>query len=173
MPQSIKPPAACKPHELENFKAMLLASEQEGEDGLDQRIEQAELLAFYYDNSKKLAAIAALKHTNEGYLKGVFKKAGIPERNAVYPLEFGWFHILGEYRRKGILVSLLQRLLERSGGQAIFATVRLSDQEMATGLTQQGFVLSGEPYSRRDHRYKYQVYLREAAAGQDKDLVAS
>ncbi len=161
MPQSIKAPAACQPHELENFKAMLLLSEQEGEEGLDERMAQAALLAFHYDD-KRLMAIAALKRANMGYLKGIFKKAGIPERDATYELEFGWVYTQKEYRRKGIIPILLQRLVERSGGQAIFAVIRLSDQELAASLKKQGFVAGGEPFFRHRQTYKHQLYLREA-----------
>ncbi|MDX9991187.1 MAG: GNAT family N-acetyltransferase [Anaerolineales bacterium] len=160
MPQSIKAPAACKPHELESFKAMLLLSGQEGEAGLDERIAQAELLAFHYEN-KKLVAIAGLKPANLGYLKGIFKKAGILEQGPGYSLELGWAHVLGEYRQKGLGPVLMKKLLERCPDRAVFSIVRLSDEEMALGLRKQGFVASGEPYSRRGHRYKYQAYLRE------------
>jgi predicted GNAT family N-acyltransferase len=161
MPQSIKSPAACKPQELENFKTLLLASELEGADGLAERIRQAELLAFQYDDNKQLIAIAALKRANEGYLKGVFKKAALPEREANYPLEFGWVVIAKEYRSKGLGSGLLRRLLQKAARQNIFAITRSSDKEMAASLAQQGFVATGQPYSRRTHRYTYQLFLRE------------
>jgi predicted GNAT family N-acyltransferase len=166
MPQSIKTPSACKPHELESFKAMLLLSGQEGEQGLDERIAQAELLAFHYEN-KKLVAIAGLKPANPGYLKGVFKKAGILDQGTNYRLELGWTHVLGEYRHAGLGPVLMKKLLERCPDQSIFSIVRLSDEELAAGLRKQGFVVSGEPYSRRGHRYKYQAYLREAPVKPD------
>lgn len=160
MPQSIKTPLACKPRELENFKNMLLSSEMEGEDGLAERIAKAEWLAFQYDERKQLIGIAALKRPVEGYQKGIFKKAGLLEQVGAYPLEFGWLVARGEHLGKG---ELLRRLLQKSGEAGVFCVARSSDKNMAAGLLKQGFTASGEPYSRRSHRYTYQVFLRAGA----------
>jgi GNAT superfamily N-acetyltransferase len=165
MPQSVKAPAACKPQELENFKTMLLSSELEGEDGLEERIAQAEWLAFQYDDNKQLIAIAALKRPVDGYRKGIFKKAGLLEQAGQYPLEFGWVVIRDEYHGRGVGSALLGRLLQKAGPLGIFAVARSSNQSIAASLLKQGFLASGEPYSRRGHRYTYQVFLR-AGAGQ-------
>jgi len=162
MPYSIKSPAACKPQELENFKALLLLSELEGEAGLPERIAKAEWLAFQYNDDKQLIGIAALKRPVAGYQHGVFKKAGLLELVEAYPLEFGWVVVLNEYHGKGVGAALLRRLVEKAGPLGIFALARSSDKNMIQHLTRQGFTASGEPYSRRSHRYKYQVFLRAA-----------
>lgn len=163
MPQSIKIPSACKPQELENFKAMLLDSELEVEDGLAERIAKAEWLAFQYDERKQLIGIAALKRPIEGYQKGIFKKAGLLQQVGAYPLEVGWMVVRGEYRGKGVAAELLRRLAQKAGEAGIFCVARSSDKNMAASLVKQGFAASGEPYSRRGHRYTYQVFLRPGA----------
>lgn len=163
MPQSIKTPSGCKPQELENFKNMLLSSEQEGEDGLAERIVKAEWLAFQYDERKQLIGIAALKRPVEGYQKGIFKKAGLLEQVGAYSLEVGWVVVRGEYHSKGVASELLRRLAQKAGEAGIFCVIRSSDKNMAANLVKQGFAASGEPYSRRSHRYTYQVFLRPGA----------
>jgi len=163
MPQSVKTPVTCKPQELENFRKMLLSSGLEGEDGLAERVARAEWLAFQYDERKQLIGIAALKRPVEGYQKGVFKKAGLLEQVGEYPLEFGWVAVLEEYRGRGVAAALLRRLLQKAGNLGIFSVARSSDKNNVAGLEKQGFVASGEPYSRRSHRYTYRVFLRLAA----------
>lgn len=163
MPQSIKTPSACKPQELENFKNMLLSSEQEGEDGLAERIVKAEWLAFQYDERKQLIGIAALKRPVEGYQKGIFKKAGLLEQVGEYSFEVGWVVVRSEYHSKGVASELLRRLAQKAGEAGIFCVIRSSDKNMAANLVKQGFAASGEPYSRRSHRYTYQVFLRPGA----------
>lgn len=160
MPQSIKAPSACKPQELENFKNMLLSSQFEGEEGLSERIARAAWLAFQYDERKQLIGIAALKHPVEGYQKGVFKKAGLLEQVGQYSLEVGWVIVRSEYHGKGVAAELLRRLTQKAGDVGIFCVARSSDKNMAASLIKQGFTASGEPYSRRGHRYTYQVFLR-------------
>lgn len=163
MPQSIKAPSACKPQELENFRNMLLSSDLEGEDGLAERIAKAEWLAFQYDERKQLIGIAALKRPVEGYQKGVFKKAGLLEQVGGYPLEVGWLFARAEYQAKGVAAQLLRRLAQKAGEAGVFCVARSSDKNMAANLLKQGFAASGEPYSRRSHRYTYQVFLRPGA----------
>ncbi len=163
MPQSIKAPSACKPQELENFKNMLLSSELEGEDGLAERIAKAEWLAFQYDERKQLIGIAALKQPVDGYQKGIFKKAGLLEQVSAYSLEIGWVVVRSEYHNKGVAAELLRRLLQKAGQSGVFCVARSSDKNMTANLLKQGFAASGEPYSRRSHRYTYQVFLRSEA----------
>ena len=163
MPQSIKTPSACKPQELENFRNMLLSSELESEDGLAERIAKAEWLAFQYDERKQLIGIAALKRPVEGYQKGVFKKAGLLEQVGAYPLEVGWLVVRAEYQSKGVAAELLRRLAQKAGAAGVFCVARSSDKNMAANLVKQGFAASGEPYSRRSHRYTYQVFVRPGA----------
>ncbi len=163
MPQSIKTPATCKPQELENFRNMLLSSGLEVEDGLAERIVKAEWLAFQYDERKQLIGIAALKRPVEGCQKGIFKKAGLLEQVGAYPLEVGWVVVQGEYHGKGVAAELLRRLAQKAEEAGIFCVARSSDKNMAASLVKQGFAASGEPYSRRSHRYTCQVFLRPGA----------
>jgi GNAT superfamily N-acetyltransferase len=168
MRQMIKNPAACSPQELQEFKAMLIKSEQEVEEGLSERVAQAELLGLYYDD-ENLVAVAALKHPVAGYKKGLFKKAGVLIAEAEkYELEFGWAFILPEYRNRGFGSDLMERLIRNAGSGALLATIRTSDEAMAESLKKLGFKKAGEPFSKRSHRYTYDLYLREAKEVKEK-----
>lgn len=168
MPQSVKTPQACKPKELENFKRFLLSSEQEGEQGLSERIAQAAWLAFQYDDKKELCAIAALKRPAEGYRKGVFHKAGLPpEWAANYPLEFGWLLILDEVNGGRIASSLLGRLMQKAAGQGVYCVSRSSRNVLSLSLERHGFQSRGEAFSKRGHRFTYQVFLYPAPENGD------
>jgi GNAT superfamily N-acetyltransferase len=162
MRQMIKSPAECSSREIAEFKSMLIKSEQEVEEGLSERVAQAELLGFYYDD-EKLVAVAALKHPVAGYKKGLFKKAGVLIAEAEkYELEFGWAYILPEYRNRGIGSDLMEKLVKNAGPRAALATIRSSEEAMADSLKKLGFKKAGEPFSKRNHRYTYDLYLREA-----------
>jgi GNAT superfamily N-acetyltransferase len=162
MRHMIKSPAECSPQELEAFKALLIKGEIEVEEGLSERVAQTELLGFYFDD-EKLVAVAALKHPVPGYKKGLFKKAGVLIAEAEkYELEFGWAYILPEYRNRGIGSDLMERLVKNMGSNAALATIRTSDDAMAVSLKKLGFKKAGEPFSKRNHRYTYDLYLREA-----------
>jgi len=161
MPQIIKKPAACSPQELADFKELALLDKETYEKGLAEKIAGAEWLAFHYE-SEKLVSVAGLQQPVEGYKKGVFKKAGISELAENSEFEFCWAFTLDDYRGRGFCSRLLQGILEKAGTKNLFAIVRSSNRRMIEILAKQGFELNGFPYSRRAHRYTFQLYLRDA-----------
>ncbi len=163
MPATIKKPSECSPQELADFKALALLDRETFEKGLDEKITGAEWLGLHYERDK-LVAVAGLQRPVEGYKKGVFKKAGAESSAEDFAFEFCWAYTRDDYRGRGFCSELLQGILEQAGNSNMFAIVRSNNKRMADILQKQGFVLEGFPYSRRAHRYTFQLYLRAAPA---------
>lgn len=159
MPAAILQPAACSPQDLKEFKTLALLDKETHEKGLNEKIAAAAWLAFYRENDK-LVAVAGLSHPVAGYRKGLFKKAGASQAAEAFPLELCWAVTLDDFRGRGLCSTLVQGLLAKAPSDNMFAVVRSNNKRMADILKKQGFALDGFPYSRRAHRYTYQLYLR-------------
>jgi len=159
MCDKVKEPPKCSKKELENFYQLVLRGEQVENSGLRNRIKRAKLLAFHYEE-KNLVGIASLKRPNKTYKKKVFIEAGVSEESDKYNLEVGWAFTMDEYRGKGICCGLIQKIVDASGSQNIFATTRTDNLPMQRILEKNGFQKIGKPYPGRTKKYYLQLYTR-------------
>lgn len=166
MPATIIQPAACSPQDLAEFMALAVLDKETHEKGLPEKIAAAEWLGFYREKDK-LAAIAALQRPVEGYRKGIFKKAGASQAAEAFPFELCWAVTLNDFRGRGLCSALVRELLAKAPGDNIFAVMRSNNNRMADILKKQGFLPEGFPYSRRAHRYTFQLYLRAVVSQSD------
>jgi len=119
----IKKPSECSDKELTEYYNLAVKGNQVDKNGLKERIEQAILLAFHYENNS-LVGIAALKYPHESYKNGVFKKAEVPLESDKYKFKFGWAYTEPEYRGKHICSNLTHKILESEVSQNIYATTK-------------------------------------------------
>lgn len=159
MSQIIKPPSECTEHEIKRFKEMVLQGCQVTEGGLEDLIEQAALLAFHYEGDQ-LAGVAAVKNPRNEYKKRVFREAGVVEQADEFNLEIGWAFTLKEYEGRHINSNLIQKLIEKSESQNMFATASTTNNRMDRILTKFGFEKTGIPYQGRTDQL--QLYRRHS-----------
>uniref|UniRef100_A0A6M3K7J7 Putative acetyltransferase n=1 Tax=viral metagenome TaxID=1070528 RepID=A0A6M3K7J7_9ZZZZ len=141
----IKSPKECTKEELDSFYKLVIKGGQVITGGLRRSINNAYLLAFYYDGDK-LVSIRGVKRPNRGYVEYVFDNAGVPELANKYKYETGWAFTIPSHRRKGIGSFAYTKMLEKSKGVKIFATTREGNVAPQKILKKNGFKRLGEPY---------------------------
>lgn len=162
MCDKIRETSNCNKQEIENFHQLVLNGGQVEVSGLRNRIRRAKLLAFHYEKNT-LVAITALKRPNETYKKDVFRKAGVSEESDKYNLEVGWAFTVEEYRGKGICSGLVQKIVNKSKSEAIFATTKKHNLQMHRILKKNGFQKIGKPFRGRTNGYYLELFVRSKA----------
>lgn len=145
----IKTPHSCSLKEINYFYQHVLACEEVDEVGLEDRIRNAKLLAFYYIKDN-LIGVGAIKKPNQNYKERIFTKAGAPELSKKYHLELGYICIQVNKRGKGVGSKIVKDLLSNCSDKNIFATVRTNNVRMIHINEKFGFKKIGKPYMGRN-----------------------
>jgi GNAT superfamily N-acetyltransferase len=165
LPETVlKPPADCSAAERAEFARLVRLGFEGSDAGLDERIRNARWLAFHYAADDTVVAIAGLKVPPGTYRDEVFRQARASAEPAQYRLELGWIFVMPAHRGQGMAGRLCRQLLAREPDAGVFSLTRPVNGPMARILGTLGFMRSGRPYRRRDHRLV--LFLRPGAAAQ-------
>jgi GNAT superfamily N-acetyltransferase len=159
----LKRPRDCSDQELEGYAALVLRGDEVIKQGLGERIRQAAVLTFAFQESR-LVGVAALKTPADGYRTGVFRKAGAAERSKAGDLELGWVFVLADYRGRGVARRVVTNTLDAADGAGVFATTRSENDAMRTLLEAQQLVRAGQPYRSTRGDYELILFSRSASA---------
>jgi hypothetical protein len=102
-----KRPRECSSAELQDFAAFVLAGREVSPDGLEGRINKAEMLLFLVHDGC-LKGIAAVKNPEKSHRERVFRKAQATVEAKRYPFELGWVFVLPSSRGCGLSHKLVQ-----------------------------------------------------------------
>ena len=155
---TLEEPLACAEAALQAFAHLVRQGFDGSDDGLDDRIRRAKLLAFHFTADDMLGAVAGLKAPCVRHRAEVFKNAHAHVDSAIYRLELGWVFVIPDQRGNRIGETLCQLLLEREPRSGVFATTRPNNTYMIRILLELGFERVGSPYSRRNEQLA--LYLR-------------
>lgn len=156
----IEEPNNCTSDDLEQFESLVKLGNEVNSKGLRNRILSAKWLLFLYEEDNKLAGISAIKQPKEKYKKEIFFKSKSGENPEIFRYEVGWVYVEEQYRGKGYSIELLNKIVELSNGEPLFATTKESNTPMKKTLYKYGFQESGETYPSIRGDYKLNLYLR-------------
>jgi GNAT superfamily N-acetyltransferase len=154
----VKEPTACNEGECRDFARLVRQGFAGSDESLNDRIQRAHRLAFYYATGDRLAAVAALKAPGERYRGDVFEKADVAVSPNDYEFELGWVYVVPAHRGKQVAEDLCRQLLACVPASHVFATTRTGNALMIRILLSLGFERVGKPYSRRNEELI--VFLR-------------
>lgn len=157
-----KAPDDCSDSEIAAFERLVLSGGEVEKQGLVDRIEKANKLAFAYV-SGVIAGVAGLKHPNSNYQTSVFRKAGTNLPSTKFSLELGWAYVSEAQRGQGLSGKLIKALLKQSEGLAVFATSRTDNTSMHRALVRAQFSRTGNAFSSRRGNHQLQLFVRSAA----------
>jgi len=139
---------AAKPSELSDRdieQFVRLVSEGGGVNpiGLAGRVAQARLLLTIVEGDA-LAAAAAIKCPDRTYRLSQFRKAGVPELAADYPLELGWIVVHPRYSGQHCVRPLMAKAVSAAPMGGMYATTR--SPAIRHVLPDYGFSIVGDAY---------------------------
>jgi GNAT superfamily N-acetyltransferase len=130
---------------MDQFRNLVVRAGEVGTRGINNRIQNAEALAFLSVRNK-IVGIAALKNPSTGHKREVFEKANAVDSLPAYRFELGWCHVSKKFQGNGYSKVLLKELLPSARGQGVYATSRLDNQRMHKSLENEGFVQIGDSW---------------------------
>ena len=140
----IKKPSECTKKQLNDFYLLMVESGEVSLSGLKERIKDAHLLAFNYEDDN-LTSIAALKNPSGTYRWKITTEANFPLDKKTYPYELGWIFTNKDYRNQRKSQSLLTDLRKKVNTK-LFATVKESNGASIHLLKKFGFNIEGNKY---------------------------
>jgi hypothetical protein len=143
-----KSPRDCSEEELDEFHSLIQKGDEVSPRGLLERMKRAKALVFARDEG--LVGVGAIKQPADGYRKRVFEKAGVCDRAASYPLEFGWLYVCETGRCLGTGEQIVRAAMGIVGDSGCFATARKDNCAMYRLFQKVSFSRLGEEYESDD-----------------------
>ncbi len=155
---SIKPANECSMDEIKAFYSLASKAEQVETIGLLDRINNAYMLGFCFQN-ETLIAIAAIKRPLEIDRQKLFYKAAMGGKAMEFKLELGYFSALNHKNEGELFLPLSEKLLSQTNNWNVFATS--SRQEVKNILIKLGVISVGKPYKAKHNAEKTELFIIE------------
>jgi GNAT superfamily N-acetyltransferase len=154
----IKPPAECSSKELRDFEQLVCAGGEVSTNGLSGLILNAVKLLFA--RTEKTIGVCGIKRTNIHFRNNIFQKAGVPDLQEKYCVEFGLLYVSPSFRKSGVGSSLIKAAMDEVEETGCFATTRVSNATMHALLKRNGFVRLGNDYKSGNGEYFLSLFAK-------------
>ena len=151
-------PTDCPKDKFDSFIELIGKGDEVISHNLKNRVENAKLLAFSYED-RKLVGVGAIKNPARTYKEKTFNKAGYKKEEKNFKYELGYIFVEKEYRKKRIGKKIFTALKDKVDISTVFATVRSDNKIMKSFLEKYGFVKLGRSYKSERGDYLVECYV--------------
>jgi|SRR5258708_1714890 RimJ/RimL family protein N-acetyltransferase len=160
---TLKPPSDYSGEELDCFRDLVIAAGEVEEEGLQDRIRRAEVLAVLKQGGK-IIGVGALKRQHPNHTARLFQKANAKSVANDFSLELGWVVIRTEYRGHKYSRPIVDALVAHAKGQRIYATSVSTNEPMHKTLINYKFERDGSDWpSQRRKRTRLLLFVHKGS----------